>query len=173
MRLLVCFVFIVLSVTAIAQQNQCAGYQLSPEASHAGPRKFNVIQIDYSHASSFVLVSDASGRKIGIGSDGKRVPAKMPHAFYEDGDEAVASTGLPPEKEPEEITIQYPQSGRYEVVVTSRSSAMQWLRITVHNCGKRWSKEIQIPPDKPGVVKRWVLLYDTSSAQDPQVLPRS
>jgi hypothetical protein len=173
MRLLACFALTIFSFTALAQQNPCAGYQLSPEAPHAGPRKFNVIQIDYSHASSLVLVSDASGRKIGIGSDGKRVPAKMPHAFYEDREEAVASTGLPPEKEPEEITIQYPQAGRYEVVVTSRSSAMQWLRITVHTCGKRWSKEIEIPPGKPGIVKRWILLYDPSSAQDPQALPQS
>ncbi len=121
-----CFLFLCF-VTTQAQQNPCAAYQLTPENSHSGPRQFNVIQLDYSHLSSFVLISDPSGRQIGTGQDGKRV-AKLPHAFYEDGDDAIAATGLGPEKEPEEITIQYPQTGEYEIFVTSRNSNAQWIR---------------------------------------------
>jgi hypothetical protein len=171
MRLFLCFCFFFggLTASAQAQQNPCAAYQLSPDSPHAGPRQFNVIQIDYSHASSFVLILDALGRQIGTSPDGTRT-AKIPHAFYEDGDEAVAATGLGPEQEPEEITIQYPQTGQYEIVATSRTGKAQSLRITIYNCGKQWSKEIKVSSGKPGAALRWQFVYQSSPDHQPEIV---
>lgn len=154
---------------SFAQQNQCSDYQISPDSPQTGPRKFNVIQVDYSRKSSLVLISNAAGQKIGEEADGKRVRAQIPHAFYEDADDAVASSGLPPEKEPEEIVIQYPQAGRYELSVTSRGTTPQWLKITIYNCGKRWTREVEIAGGRSGVTKRWYLIYDPSSAHEPEL----
>lgn len=173
MRFTACICFFLISMAvAQAQQDPCAAYQLSPESPHTGPRQFNVIQIDYSHASTFLLISDASGRQIGTAPDGRRV-AKIPHAFYGDGDEVIAATGLGPERAPEEITIQYPQTGQYEIAATSRAGKAQWLRITVHNCGRQWSREVDVPAGKPGATRRWRLIYQTSPEHEPELIERS
>lgn len=155
---------------ATAKADPCAGYVDSPNSPHPGPRKFNLISIAYSGADSYVLIVDGAGRRFGRDSANKRVYIEIPQSLYEEDWLAETDTHLPASANPEEMTIDFAQSGSYAIVVTSRKPAKQILLVLTSTCGKRWKKEISVPQALEGIVYRFTLVYDSHAKAEPQLL---
>ncbi len=170
-RVTTIFAFCLLLVAAAwAQQDPCAGYQDSPDAPHKGPRKFNVIHLGYAGAGSALLVIDPQGRRFGMEGRSKAAVREIPRAFYEDDNTAQSDTGLPPVRQPREITIHYARSGSYRIVLTGKKGAEQWLKIRTSTCGKRWQKQVTVPSSGKAATFTFTLIYDSHAVAEPQLL---
>ena len=152
------------------EADPCAGYVDSANSPHTGPLKFNLIRIAYAGADSYVLIVDGAGRRFGRDSVNKRVYIEIPQSLYEEDWLAEADTHLPASAKPEEVTIDFAQSGSYVIVVTSRKPAKQILLVLTSTCGKRWKKEISVPQAREGIVYRFTLVYDSHAKAEPRVL---
>lgn len=161
---------LLLAAAASAQQDVCAGYQDSPGAPHKGPRKFNVIHLGYAGADSSLLVIDPQGRRFGTEGHSKVAVREIPRAFYEDDNTAQSDTGLPPARQPREITIHYAQSGSYRIVVTARKEAEPWLKVRTSTCGKRWQKQATVPASGKAATFTFTLIYDAHAVGEPQLV---
>jgi hypothetical protein len=166
-----------LAVPALAQSDPCENYQSSPDAPRQGPRKFNVIRIAFASADSYVMVVDPAGHRFGTDAHGKAVSSEIARAFYEDDNTAQMDTNLPKERKAREMTLDYAQSGKYQIILAARGSSGQPLMIKTSTCGRRWSKQITVPARAKGAAACFTLIYDSHAKQEPQLVendqPRS
>jgi len=131
------------------------------------------IMIGYSSTDSYVLVVDPEGHRFGVDSCGKPVPREIVRGFYEDDDTAQMETDLPPERQPQVISIDEPRSGKYRVVVTARKNGNEWLKVKVWTKNKLWKQEFTIPSAAAGSIAPLSLKWEFLSESEPEVLMQS
>lgn len=158
-----------LAMPGRAQNDPCENYQSSPNAPHKGPRKFNVIRIGFASADSHVLVVDPEGHRFGTDAHGKVASSEIARAFYEDDNTAQMDTNLPKERQPREMTIDYAQSGKYQITLVARGSKSQLLIIKTNTCGRHWSKPVTVPGSAKGAIAQFTLTYDSHAKLEPQL----
>jgi hypothetical protein len=144
----------------------CKAYN---DTSAKPPAKFNLISVRYGREDSYVLITDASGRRIGTDEKGKAAPASIPHAAFEDEEVTLRSTRISPALKPEEIVIQYPVAGTYRITVTGRKGTAQWVEVLTSTCGKEWTRRISLPAARTGSISQLRLIYDPLGGREPQL----